>query len=136
MTGLLTRLGRDGHPSARPVPDPAAFPADFLWGAATAAFQIEGATGEDGRGRSIWDTFCATPGRIRNGDTGDVAADHYHRWREDVALMSELGLRSYRFSVAWPRVQPGGRGPANQRPAWTSTAGWSTSCSARASSRG
>ncbi len=115
MTGLLTRVGGDGHPSPRPVPDPAAFPADFLWGAATAAFQIEGATGEDGRGRSIWDTFCDTPGRVRNGDTGEIAADHYHRWREDVALMAELGLRSYRFSVAWPRVQPGGSGPANQR---------------------
>jgi beta-glucosidase len=110
MTDLLARVGVHGQPA----PDPAAFPPRFLWGAATAAFQIEGATGEDGRGRSIWDTFCATPGRVRNGDTGEIAADHYHRWREDVALMSALGLQAYRFSVAWPRVQPGGRGPANQ----------------------
>ena len=97
------------------VPDPAGFPADFLWGAATAAYQIEGAVEADGRGRSIWDTFSHTPGRVRDGDTGDVAADHYHRWRDDVALMADLGLRSYRFSISWPRVQPGGRGPANQK---------------------
>jgi len=97
------------------TPDPAGFPADFLWGAATAAYQIEGAADEDGRGRSIWDTYSHSPGRVRDGDTGDVAADHYHRWRDDVALMAELGLGSYRFSVAWPRIQPGGRGPANQK---------------------
>jgi beta-glucosidase len=100
---------------ALPEPDPAAFPADFLWGAATAAYQIEGATDEDGRGRSIWDTFSHTPGRVRDGDTGDVAADHYHRSRDDVALMASLGLTAYRFSTSWPRVQPDGRGPANQR---------------------
>jgi beta-glucosidase len=118
VTDVLTP-GADspGETAPRPAtrPDPADFPADFLWGAATAAYQIEGAVDEDGRGRSIWDTFSHTPGRVRNGDTGDVAADHYHRWREDVALMADLGLRSYRFSVAWPRVQPGGRGPADQR---------------------
>jgi beta-glucosidase len=96
-------------------PDPAAFPADFLWGAATAAYQIEGAVSEDGRGPSIWDIFSHTPGRTRDGDTGDVATDHYHRFADDVALMADLGLKSYRFSVSWPRVQPGGRGPANQR---------------------
>ncbi|WP_448624782.1 GH1 family beta-glucosidase [Geodermatophilus sp. URMC 64] len=101
--------------AAAPAPDPAAFPAGFLWGAATAAYQIEGAAAEDGRGRSIWDTFSRLPGRVRGGDTGDVAADHYHRWRADVALMADLGLQSYRFSVSWPRVQPGGRGQANQR---------------------
>ena len=95
-------------------PDPARFPEGFLWGAATAAYQIEGAVHEDGRGRSIWDTFCATPGRVRDGDTGEVATDHYHRYRDDVALMADLGLGSYRFSVAWPRVQPGGRGPGNE----------------------
>jgi beta-glucosidase len=90
-------------------------PAGFLWGAATAAYQIEGASTEDGRGPSIWDTFSRTPGRIRGGGTGDVAVDHYHRYREDVALMAELGLSAYRFSVSWPRIQPRGRGPADRR---------------------
>ncbi|QDB80049.1 beta-glucosidase [Georgenia wutianyii] len=86
---------------------------DFRWGAATAAYQVEGAAGEDGRGPSIWDTFAHTPGKVLGGDTGDVAADHYHRWQEDVALMAALGLQSYRLSVSWSRVQPGGRGPLN-----------------------
>jgi beta-glucosidase len=90
------------------------FPDDFRFGAATAAFQIEGATREDGRGESIWDRFCATPGTVAHGATGEVACDHYHRWQEDLALMSELGLQSYRFSVAWPRVQPTGRGTPNR----------------------
>ena len=89
------------------------FPADFVWGAATAAYQIEGAPHADGRGPSIWDTFAHEPGRIENGDTGDVAADHYRLFRSDVALMSALGLPAYRFSVAWPRIQPTGKGPAN-----------------------
>ncbi|MEV8512406.1 GH1 family beta-glucosidase [Dactylosporangium sp. NPDC051484] len=93
--------------------DPLTFPPGFLWGAATASYQIEGAVAEDGRTPSIWDTFSHTPGRTVGGDTGDVACEHYHRYREDVALMSDLGLGSYRFSVAWPRVQPGGRGPMN-----------------------
>ncbi|WP_436777679.1 GH1 family beta-glucosidase [Yinghuangia sp. YIM S09857] len=91
------------------------FPADFLWGTATAAYQIEGAVDEDGRGRSTWDTFCAEPGRVRDGHTGAVACDHYHRYREDVALMAELGLNAYRFSVSWPRVQPGGSGGPNTK---------------------
>src|SRR4029453_9110750 len=91
------------------------FPDRFLWGAATAAYQIEGAAHEDGRGLSIWDTFSRSPGMVRNGDTGDTAADHYHRWQDDVALMRELGLRAYRFSIAWPRIQPTGRGAPNQR---------------------
>jgi len=90
-------------------------PADFRWGAATSAYQIEGAVAEDGRTPSIWDTFCRVPGAIDNGDIGDVACDHYHRMPEDVALMRELGLDAYRFSIAWPRIQPGGRGPANAR---------------------
>ncbi len=94
--------------------DPAAFPPSFAWGAATASYQIEGAVAEDGRGESIWDRFSHTPGRVANGDTGDVACDHYHRWREDVALMAGLGLRAYRFSVAWPRVLPDGAGAVNQ----------------------
>ena len=86
------------------------FPADFLWGAATAAYQIEGGVTQGGRGVSIWDTFSHTPGRTMGGDTGDVAGDHFHRWREDVAHMAELGLGAYRFSISWPRVQPGGTG--------------------------
>jgi beta-glucosidase len=91
------------------------FPADFLWGAATSAYQIEGAVAEDGRGESIWDRFSHTPGRTRNGDTGDVACDHYHRYDSDVRLMVELNLNAYRFSVAWPRIMPAGRGPVNLR---------------------
>ena len=89
------------------------FPGSFTWGVATAAYQIEGAMAEDGRGESIWDTFCRKPGAIRDGHTADVADDHYHRWREDVELMAGLGIGSYRFSLAWPRIQPTGRGPAN-----------------------
>jgi beta-glucosidase len=89
------------------------FPADFLWGSATAAYQIEGAVAEGGRGPSIWDTFSARPGAVLNGDTGAVAADHYHRVPEDVALMQDLGLQAYRLSIAWPRIQPTGSGPAN-----------------------
>src|SRR4051812_31417380 len=86
---------------------------DFRWGAATSAYQIEGAVSADGRTDSIWDTFCRVPGAIDNGDTGDVACDHYHRWPEDIALMNRLGLDSYRLSVAWPRVLPGGTGAVN-----------------------
>jgi len=89
------------------------FPAGFLWGAATAAYQIEGAVTEDGRGPSIWDTFSHTPGKVQHGDTGDVAVDHYHRMPADVALMKDLGLQAYRFSTAWPRIQPTGSGPVN-----------------------
>ncbi|MFD7975442.1 GH1 family beta-glucosidase [Streptomyces sp. NPDC059071] len=91
------------------------FPAGFRWGTATAAYQIEGAAAEDGRTPSIWDTFSRTPGKVRNGDTGDIAADHYHRLSDDVALMRRLGVTDYRFSIAWPRVQPTGRGPAVQK---------------------
>jgi len=91
------------------------FPADFVWGAATAAYQIEGAASEGGRGESIWDHFSHTPGKTVNGDTGDVACDHYHRWPEDVALLRELGFKAYRFSIAWPRILPDGRGRLNPR---------------------
>jgi beta-glucosidase len=91
------------------------FPPGFLWGAATAAYQIEGAASEGGRTASIWDTFSYTPGKIAEAHNGDVACDHVHRYRDDVALMAELGLAAYRFSVGWPRVQPGGRGPANSQ---------------------
>ena len=90
-----------------------AFPDGFMWGTATAAYQIEGAVDEDGRGPSVWDTFCAEPGRIRDGQSGAVACDHYHRYRDDVALMAGLGVGAYRFSVSWPRVQPEGAGAAN-----------------------
>jgi beta-glucosidase len=86
---------------------------DFVWGVATAAYQVEGAVAEDGRAPSIWDTFSRVPGAVDNGDTGDQACDHYHRWREDVALMRRLNVGAYRFSVAWPRVLPDGRGPVN-----------------------
>jgi beta-glucosidase len=106
------------HPERTPVSDRidlAALPNDFLWGTATAAYQIEGAVSEDGRSPSIWDTFSHTPGKIENGDTGDVACDHYHRWREDIELMRSLGTNAYRLSVAWPRVVPGGDGPVNER---------------------
>ncbi|MGP4000981.1 GH1 family beta-glucosidase [Streptomyces sp. 8N706] len=91
------------------------FPPGFLWGAATAAYQVEGAAQEDGRTPSIWDTFSHTPGKVADGDTGDIAVDHYHRFRDDVGLMAKLGLGAYRFSVSWPRVQPTGRGPGFQR---------------------
>jgi beta-glucosidase len=90
------------------------FPDGFAWGVATAAYQIEGAVAEDGRTDSVWDVFCRQPGAVRDGDTGDVADDHYHRWQEDVALMAGLGIGAYRFSIGWPRVQPGGTGNANE----------------------
>ena len=112
-------IGTD--PLVRPVTEPAPgldasrFPSAFLWGAATSAYQIDGAVREDGRTPSIWDTFAHTPGMIAGGDTGDVACDHYHRWAEDVGLMADLGLNAYRFSVSWPRLQPGGTGPLNAR---------------------
>lgn len=91
------------------------FPDDFVWGFAASAYQIEGAVSEDGRGASIWDTFSHTPSKVVNGDTGDVADDHYHRYREDIRLMAEIGADAYRFSVAWPRILPSGRGSPNQR---------------------
>ncbi|MGE3590526.1 MAG: family 1 glycosylhydrolase, partial [Ilumatobacteraceae bacterium] len=91
------------------------FPAQFVWGAATSSYQIEGATEADGRGDSIWDRFCRLPGRIADGSDGAVACDHFHRWRDDIGMMSALGLTGYRFSVAWPRVMPDGRGRVNSR---------------------
>jgi beta-glucosidase len=95
------------------VNDLSALPADFTWGVATAAYQIEGAVAEDGRAPSIWDTFSHTPGRVAGGDTGDTACDHYHRVAEDIDLMRQLGVDAYRFSVAWPRIVPDGRGRVN-----------------------
>ncbi|MFH9728895.1 GH1 family beta-glucosidase [Streptomyces sp. NPDC017260] len=93
--------------------DLAAFPADFTWGTATSAYQIEGAATEDGRAPSIWDTFSHTPGKVAGDDHGDVACDHYHRWPEDIALMKRMGTDAYRMSIAWPRVMPAGDGPVN-----------------------
>src|SRR5512134_3354410 len=91
------------------------FPERFFWGAATAAYQIEGAYNEDDRGLSIWDTFSHQPGKTRDGDSGDVACDHYHRWREDVELMASLRLQSYRFSLSWSRLIPFGTGAINEK---------------------
>ncbi len=91
------------------------FPENFIWGAATSSYQIEGAWNEDGKGESIWDRFSHTPGKILNDDTGDIAIDHYHRYQEDVALMKEMGLQAYRFSITWPRILPKGRGDINQK---------------------
>jgi len=96
-------------------PAQAAFPKGFFWGTATASYQIEGAWKEDGKGESIWDRFVHTPGKIKNGDTGDIACDSYHRWTEDIALMKAMNLNSYRFSISWPRIQPLGTGAANSK---------------------
>ncbi|MFI6344091.1 GH1 family beta-glucosidase [Streptomyces sp. NPDC050560] len=97
------------------MPESVTFPPGFLWGAATSSYQIEGAVREDGRTPSIWDTFSHTPGKVAFDENGDVAVDHYHRYRDDVAMMAGLDLAAYRFSVSWSRVQPTGRGPAVQR---------------------
>src|SRR4051812_6618228 len=103
--------------SAQPfiLPSEASFSKGFFWGTATAAYQIEGAWNEDGKGESVWDRFAHTPGKIRDGSTGDIACDHYHRYREDIALMRALRLNSYRFSISWPRIQANGFGPANPK---------------------
>ena len=98
----------DGHA-------PSGFPKDFLWGTATSSYQIEGAVNEDGRGRSIWDTFSHTPGKIEDGSNGDRANEHYHRYKEDVRLIKDLGVKAYRFSIAWPRVFPEGTGAPNPK---------------------
>ena len=91
------------------------FPKDFVWGGATASFQIEGAWNEDGKSENIWDRFCRIPGKVENGDTGDVACDHYHRWKDDINIMKEIGLQAYRFSTSWGRILPEGRGKINQK---------------------
>ncbi len=105
----MNRTSGDG------TPGPRRFPPGFVWGASTSAYQIEGAVDEDGRGRSIWDTFTHTPGKVHGADTGDIACDSYHRLDDDLGLLSELGVSAYRFSIAWPRIQPTGRGAVNQR---------------------
>jgi beta-glucosidase len=107
--GLARALSQDKSISADQ------FPPGFIWGAATAAYQVEGAWKEDGRGESIWDRFAHTPGRVLNNDNGDVACDSYHRFPEDIALLRQLNLKSYRFSISWPRVQPLGRGAVNEK---------------------
>jgi beta-glucosidase len=112
------REGARARSGETPLRRPSAareFPKDFYWGVATSAYQIEGAWNEDGKGRSIWDTFAHTPGKIKNGDTGDVANDHYYRYKDDVELMKDIGATAYRFSIAWPRIFPQGAGTANSK---------------------
>ncbi|HEX4310934.1 MAG TPA: family 1 glycosylhydrolase, partial [Acidobacteriaceae bacterium] len=113
----LPDVAETGRAQAMPERNaaPRTFPEGFLWGSATASYQVEGAVHADGRGPSIWDTFSHTPGKTHNGDTGDVADDHYHRYKEDIGLMSELGLATYRFSIAWPRIFPAGTGKQNPK---------------------
>ena len=120
--GLTAVVAAAGMPlpaaSAKPTEtsaDPDSFPQDFWWGAATAAYQVEGAANEDGRKPSVWDAFSKIPGRVKEGHTGDVACDHYHRFEDDVKLMVELGIKHYRFSISWPRVIPDGRGAVNEK---------------------
>ena len=105
-------IRRERFDRRRPVADS---PTDFLWGSATSSYQIEGAVDEDGRGESIWDRFCTIPGAIKDGTDGADACDHYHRYGEDIALMRRLNLNAYRFSIAWPRILPSGRGQVNSR---------------------
>src|SRR5436190_16930662 len=112
---VATRVDRALGVAGGPGPKAPAFPAGFTWGAATAAYQVEGAAAEDGKGPSIWDMFCKKPGAIWNDQSGDVACDHYHRWKEDVGIARSLGLQAYRFSVSWPRVLPAGTGAVNAK---------------------
>ena len=116
--GMAATSADAANTKPKPAADlhaPARFPKDFLWGTATSAYQIEGAVNEDGRGRSIWDTFAHTPGKIEDKTTGDRANEHYHRYKEDVRLIRDLGVRHYRFSIAWPRVFPEGNGKPNPK---------------------
>ena len=91
------------------------FGKNFVWGAATASYQVEGGAYEDGKGLNIFDTFCQIPGRIDNNDNGDIACDHYHRWKDDIAVMKEIGLKAYRFSLNWARILPEGIGKVNPK---------------------
>ena len=122
-SGLADSALASAGPSPSPVPDAALsaldlradFPDGFLWGIATASYQVEGAWNEDGKGESIWDRYTHQVGHIRGGATGDVACDHYHLYPQDIGLIKQLNLKSYRFSIAWPRIQPTGRGAVNQK---------------------
>src|SRR6202795_2821537 len=116
--GLAATPAKPAGGEPNPAPDQNAgsgFPDGFVWGTATSAYQIEGAVDEDGRGRSIWDSFAHTPGKIAGGGNADQANDHYHRYKEDVRLIKELGVKAYRFSIAWPRVFPQGTGAPNPK---------------------
>ena len=116
--GWRQRLRSREDGEAKPAADrnaSSSFPNGFVWGTATSSYQVEGAISEDGKGRSIWDTFTHTPGKIEDGSNGDVANDHYHRYKEDVGLIKELGAKAYRFSIAWPRVFPDGDGAPNPK---------------------
>lgn len=113
LTGVAA-LPRAIWPASAATPE-TSFPADFVWGASTSSYQIEGAVDVDGRGQSIWDVFSHTPGKVKHGDTGDVACDHYHRWAEDLDLLARGGFNAYRFSTAWPRILPAGSGAVEPR---------------------
>ena len=116
--GMAAGPAKSEEGKAEPAPEAhaaASFPSGFVWGTATSAYQIEGAVGEDGRGRSIWDVFSHTPGKIEDHSNADRANDHYHRYKEDVGLIKELGVKAYRFSIAWPRVFPDGDGAPNPK---------------------
>src|SRR6185436_14441570 len=116
-TAALKPFGEVGAFSEAPMQTTSnrEFPKGFLWGSATASYQVEGAVNEDGRGKSVWDTFSHTPGKTVDNATGDVADDHYHRYKEDIQLMKSLGVKTYRFSIAWPRVFPTGVGEPNPK---------------------
>src|SRR5437588_6261178 len=113
--GIAARPADAAAQAAAERPGLASFPKGFIWGTATSAYQIEGAVNEDGRGRSIWDTFSHTPGKIGDGTNADRANDHYHRYKDDVRLIRDLGVKAYRFSIAWPRVFPEGTGKPNPK---------------------
>jgi beta-glucosidase len=116
VLGTVTGIGEVRAQSSEIAPSPARrFPDGFLWGTATAAYQVEGAWNEDGKGESIWDRFAHSPGNIKGGDTGDVADDHYHRYKEDVQLMKALGAKTLPFLRLWPRVFPEGTGAPNPK---------------------
>lgn len=135
--GMAATPAKSEDVEAKQAPDrhvPASFPSGFIWGTATSAFQIEGAVSEDGRGRSIWDTFAHTPGKIGDHSNADRANDHYHRYKEDVRLIKELGVRAYRFSIAWPRVFPDGTNAPIPRASISITGCW-MNCWRTASSR-